>query len=293
MSEAPAEVTKTEDDPFSAAFAMLAERHDKPDPVSLTEPEPGPVEAGTPASVDPAVAVDPAAETEFVDPAAETVIDPVVKPEPAPAPVLGDDFADKLAKAFAANQPAQQPIPVQPAPAPAIFDADETAFLTEYEKDYPDVARAEALRSRANNRVVVQHVFNEIAKVIQPLQETIAALMQDSQLAQLQQTVPEYETKREDVIKWVGTQPSYLKVAYNHVIQNGTVEEVADLIGRYNQATGVPAKPAAPAQTTELPAATKKAAAALAPVGSKRSAVVRGISNDDFDGAFAEAARQS
>ena len=115
-----------------------------------------------------------------------------------------------------------------------------------------------------------------------------------SQLAQLQQAVPEYETKREDVIKWVDTQPSYLKIAYNHVIQNGTVDEVADLIGRYNQATGTAApKAAAAAQTTELPAATKQAAAALAPVGSKRTAVVRGVSNDDFDGAFAEAAKMS
>ena len=304
-NETPAvEATKSADDVFTAAFDMLAERHDKPDPVSLTEPEP------TETSTEAAVTADPAAQaaepdqTEFVDPDATQVqaeVKPEAKPEakPEPAqPVLGDDFADKLARALAAQQqPVQQQPVQQPAAPPPLFTADETAFLTEYEKDYPDVARAEALRRRAENRLVVQHVFNEIAQVVEPLQRTIAALLSDQQLAQLQQVVPEYETKREDVIKWVDTQPSYLKIAYNHVIQNGTVEEVADLIGRYNQATGAQSQQqrasAAATQTTELPAATKKAAAALAPVGSKRTTVVRGIAKDDFDGAFAEAASQS
>lgn len=303
MAEVPVEVTKTEDDPFSAAFAMLAERHDKPDPVSLTEPEVKVEPVVEP--VKPAVTADPAAEqteqteqTEFTDTeagntASTETAKPEPKPEPAPQPVLGDDFADKLARALAAQQPKPAPQVQQPPQPPALFDQDELAFLTEYEKDYPDVARAEALRRRAENRVVVQHVFNEIAKVITPLQEALADLLNDSQLAQLQQTVPDYATKREDVVKWVDTQPAFLRAAYNHVIQNGTVAEIADLIGVYNQATGAAAKPAVTAQTTELPAATKKAAAALAPVGSKRTAVVQGISKDDFDGAFAEAASQS
>jgi len=289
-----ATVVKTDDDNpdvFTQAFDMLSEHHDKPDPVSLSEPDPAVVARPDAAAtadqtnLDDPVAVETAAEIK------PEVVAPAVKPEAQPSP-LGDDFAERLAQALAANQPKPDPAVTPAAPTPQLFSPDEAVFLTEYDKDYPDVARAEALRRRAENKIVVQHVFNEISKVVTPLQELVNSLIADQQLATLQQTVPDYETKREDVVKWVGEQPNYLKAAYNHVIQNGTVEEVADLIGRYNQATGAVKKPAA-AQATELPAATKQAAAALAPVGSKRTAVIRGIAKDDFDGAFDEASTQS
>jgi hypothetical protein len=94
---------------------------------------------------------------------------------------------------------------------------------------------------------------------------------------------------RDSVVKWVEQQPAYLKHAYNSVIQSGTAEEVTDLIHRYEQANGKPAAaPAAvvtPKPATELPAATKQAVAALAPVGSKRSTVVQGLPQT-FEDAF-------
>ena len=300
--DATTPATDDNDDVFTKAFDMLSAVHDKPDPASLTEaPVATPDPAVTPApKPDAAPVADD--QTNFETPpvaATETPATPPVAATEMPAtppvtpPVLGDDFADKLAQALARNQPKPEPAPQ---PRQELFAPEEAAFLTEYEKDYPDIARAEALRRRAENQLVVKHVFNEISKVVTPLQELVAQMLQDSQLAELHKVVPEYETKREDVIKWVDTQPTYLKIAYNHVIQNGTVEEVADLINRYSQATGTQNQQAPaqtpPSRTTELPAATKQAAASLAPVGSKRTAVVRGIAKDDFDGAFAEYAGQ-
>ncbi len=71
------------------------------------------------------------------------------------------------------------------------------------------------------------------------------------------------------------TQPKYLQPAYQHVIENGTADEVIDLIGQWRTSTGaaVPAAVVASKSDTELSTAAKKAAAALAPVTSKRTAV--------------------
>jgi hypothetical protein len=63
----------------------------------------------------------------------------------------------------------------------------------------------------------------------------------------------------------------------NDVIEKGTAEEIGDLVGRYREVTGK--KPAGaqddpkPPVDTELSGAAKQAAEALAPVGSKRTAV--------------------
>jgi hypothetical protein len=77
------------------------------------------------------------------------------------------------------------------------------------------------------------------------------------------------------------------------VMQSGTSDEVADLIGRYRAATGQQAtpapaaKPKAPAATkTELSSAAKQAAEALAPVSGERSAVPQGEDPMDFKTAF-------
>jgi hypothetical protein len=113
---------------------------------------------------------------------------------------------------------------------------------------------------------------------------------------QLQHTVSDYDTVRDQVIAWAQTQPAYLQPAYQHVIQRGTVDEVADLINRWRAETGtavaapvaaasVPATPAKRTDT-ELPTATKQAAAALAPVSSKRSTIAQEADPNDFESAF-------
>jgi hypothetical protein len=135
-------------------------------------------------------------------------------------------------------------------------------------------------------------VFQELAKEIRPLMETVQLLAHRTQLSDLTARVPDYDTTRDQVIAWVATQPEYLQPAYNAVITNGSVDEVADLIGRYKRETGAPAATAAPAAApkkpdTELPPATKQAAAALAPVSSKRTVVPQTVDPTDFETAFA------
>jgi hypothetical protein len=205
-------------------------------------------------------------------------------------------FAALVKKADPA-QPTTQQAPQQQAPSqeePPIYTPEEAEFLQNYEKDWPDVSKAEALRRRAEYRHLVSYVFREVATQFRPIMETVEVLSQRTHLNDLQSTVTDYEDVRDKVVAWVDTQPTYLQTAYKHVITSGTVEEVADLIDRYKRDTGaqIQTAPAPAKKEAELPTATRQAAAALAPVSSKRTAVVQAADPNDFESAFASFAEK-
>lgn len=204
-----------------------------------------------------------------------------------------DELIERFAKIVQekGQAPAGDQYIPEPSPSRELFSADEKEFLSTYEKDWPDVARAEDLRWRAKAHDLVNYVFQEVAKEISPIMQSVRTLSERTHLSDLHNTVEDYDDIRDKVIDWVGHQPAYLQSAYQHVIQQGTVEEVADLVTRWRQASGTQAQPAAPARRkaeTELPTATKQAAAALAPVSSKRSAVIQGVDPNDFESAFSD-----
>lgn len=277
----------SEPDHFSTMFAKLSELGDNPIPTELSAEAPAPE---TPAPEAPAPEA-PAPEA----PAPET-------PAPeAPAPILTDDELlqrmARLVRQPTPEAPEPEPEPTPEAPAPVAFTPEETDTLNKYLEEWPEVASAEAMIRRKEYQQIVQHVFAEIKKQYAPLEETVQILANELQLAQLKTVVPEYDAVDPDAVKaWVKDQPAYLQPAYNHVINKGTPDEVADLVQRYRQATGAPAPatpaPAAPTppakkMDTALPADAKQAAASLAPVGSKRSVVAPSGEPADFDAAFA------
>ena len=204
---------------------------------------------------------------------------PVEEERPAPVPARAE-----------ADQPAASP-----------FTPEQVAFLEAYEKEFPDIAAAERLQRRADLVATTGYIFQEITRSLQPIIEQVQVLAQRTHLGDLHTAVPDYDATREQVIAWVEKQPAYLKNAYKAVVDQGTAAEVADLIKRYHADTGTAAPaapdPAAAAAAAAAKAATDKAAetarkaaaAALAPVGSKRSVAVAG-EPADFDGAFTAAA---
>lgn len=277
----PPEAAPETGENFEAAFDRLAElateqiaqeRGDEPAPAPETPAE-------------------PVAEAPVEEPVAEAPVEEPVAEAPDPK----EDMLEKLARLVAEREqhavPQEQQMQPQAAPQaePEYYTKDEVEFLSNYEKEWPDVSRAEAIRRRAEYKQLVGYVFSEVAKELSPLLSTVRTLSERTHLSDLQSRVENYAQDRDAVIDWVSKQPAYLQPAYRHVIQQGTVDEVADLISRYRQETGVQrAAPAATKPKTDLPAATKQAAAALAPVSSKRSAVIRGTDPNDFESAFEE-----
>lgn len=238
------------------------------------------------------------APTETVAAAPEEPTSPLVEEPTSPSepeePRLSDEeilsrFADLVKGQPQQSAPPPPPPPQQQPEQPQYYSPEDIEVLKKYEEEWPDVAKAEALRRAAEYKQLVGYVFQEVAKEFSPLVDQLQSLATRTHLSDLQTTVPDYADVREKVIDWAQNQPPYLRAAYNHVIQHGTVDEVSDLITRFRTetqvATPAPSQPRK-ARTPDLPPATKQAVAALAPVSSKRSAVIQGVDSADFDSAF-------
>ena len=299
--------------PDGDAFADAFKQHAADTPVAPPAPPAGDPPANDPPAGDPPAGDPPANEPPANEPPAN---DPPAAPPAPPAPAQQPSAAD-IAAELARNlqqqsqqQPEQQP---QQQPEVPIYTPDEQQVLADFHKDWPDVAKASALERRAEYHDLLKYVFAQVNTMITPLQEQMRTVGNTLHTSELRQLVPDYEpTLEQDVAAWIETQPGYLQGAMKQVMQVGTSDEVADLIGRYRAQTGTaapapnppsgqpPAAPApAPAQQTrsasksELSHAAKQAAAALAPVGGERTQVPQGDDPQDFRSAFARFATAS
>ena len=217
----------------------------------------------------------------------------------APGDGGGDADADAILKRLAKvvkDTPVEEapPAPKAEEPKPLLTEDDEK-FLETYDKEWGDVARGESLKRKVEYNALLKHVFGEIESVFGPVREMVQEMATRTHYADITSKVGEItDDEMQNVTAWVQEQPTYLQKAMLGVINEGTAEEVSDLVGRYREAKGIkPApKPAAatepPGGDTELSKEAKQAAASLAPVGSKRSVVQQPDDQSDFDGAFAK-----
>lgn len=254
--------------------------------------------------------VEPAKEADTQAPAATPAAEgeqPPTEPakEPATPPTSEDDdwkarFEELEAKVERPPEQPQRP-PVEPAPAD-IYAPEEKEFLAEYDKNWPDVTKGEALKRRAEYGELVTHIFSEIARVYDPLVQRGAqaadSVAETTALSIIRSAHADYdETMYNDVLKWADGLTGTRKRVVDAVIAEGEPGEVVDLINDFKSATG--RKPrvvagsagAAPAAgVTELSAKAKQAAKALGVVDSKRTAPVSGqVDPNDFESAWDEA----
>jgi hypothetical protein len=163
-------------------------------------------DAGTPAAVEGGDAVpgsEPVADTGAAAPEAAPAASPVKAPS-------ADDILSRLDQLVtkAAPAPAAQPA-VTPAAEAAVdtplYNEDEQKFLADYEKDWSDVARGEALRRRAENAALVEFVFTEVAKAIIPLKEMTEAMAARTHVTDLETKIGKYDDSlRDQVETWIG-----------------------------------------------------------------------------------------
>lgn len=289
----------TADDDFAKAFEELA----KLGSGQVADPPPAPPAEETPVDPAPAemqtetanegenssapVAEAPVTETAASETSAETKTEP--PPPPAPKPAMDEDerlarFAALIREQQAQAQPQQQ----TQQPEPELYSADEKQALETYLKDWPDVAKAEALMRRTEYQQLTQYM---VQNYLAPMAHTIQVLSERAQLNDLRTRVGDYDDIRDRVVEWVDRQPDYLKNAYMQVVTQGTVDQVNDLIERYRREVAPPAAPAAAPARREPAPAVKRAAAELAPVSTKRSAAAQ-AEPVDFDSAFEMFARK-
>ncbi len=291
-------------DDFTSVFESLSELGDKPDPVSLSEPdvptlvEKSPAET-PPVEGDPPPAEKPSAEIPPVEDETPTV-EPVPTEHTGPDDVTLAHFA-KIARESAAQEAAVQEAAriaaqrQQPGTPPPLYTRDEQTLIDGYHKEWGEVARMEALKRRGEYTQLVDHVQRQVASrydtVINNLLQHVQNLATRTQYGDLANEIPDYDDIRDKAIEWAGKQPAWLQRSFAHVINEGTPEEIKGFIDLYKQSTGAISTPVSK-PVTELPAAAKKAAAALAPVSSKRTSVITSDDPSDFEGAFAKFAEK-
>lgn len=299
-------------DDFTAAFDQFSVPEEtKTEETAVVEEKPAEeaaVAEEKPAEEPPVVEEKPAEEAAAVveeeKPAEEA---PAAEEKPAveaPDAAAQDDVLAKLAKVVAdagKETKAEARTEEKPAEAAAteevpLYTDEEQAAIKAYEDEWPEMAKAEGLKRRGEYRELLQFVFGEFQKALGPIREVTDLLGERTHLTDVKAAVPDYnDDLRDQVISWVGSQPAYLQAAYNQVIQQGTVEEVKDLVDRYRGATGsaAPTKKSTDKKDTELSSEAKKAAAALAPVESKRSGVQQPGDPADFADAWQQFAKDA
>ena len=288
---------QTPEDEFAAAFAEFTEpAGDKPngEEANAAKAEVA-VEGG-----------EPPADAAVEDKQAEVVGQPAEENPAEPEPESA--FAQELAKlreeiAKPAEQtpaaPAAEPeVPEASAPAGLKLTEEEQNFLAEYEKDWPDISKAEAIKRKQEIYAAVQYVFSQMASTLNPIVEKFKESEYSQHEASIKSVHEDYEDVRDDVIKWATSQPGLRGKLFTEVVQSGTAEEISELVTMWKEVHGktkptVSQGAGSPTAPAEPPAKAKQAAQKLSVVSSKRTQVPAVPDAHDYDSAWAEATGKS
>jgi hypothetical protein len=289
-------------DSFTSAFDEATEHTPEKPP----EPTPPPDDAAAPPPADPA----PAAP----EPAAAAPAAPAQGGDTSPPPV--DEWkakyealqAELAAKAKEPEppkddaKPADEPKKAEKAPEIKWYTPaeEEMAAVKEFEKEWPEIAKAEGYRRKADNYNLVQYVFAEVSRVydaqLARMQEMIDALSDKATIDTIRTAHNDYETIYDDVVSWAKTLPSSFRIGALQTMEQGTPEEVSELIAEYKKQKGLTGKAGVPQPSEpkdkepQLSAVAKKAAQSLQVVQSRRTAPASTASDpNDFEGAWKEA----
>jgi hypothetical protein len=237
-------------------------------------------------------------DTDVEQEAAQEVEVPAAEPaaEAAPEPEAQTDTSEyqaELARLRAEldvlKRPPEQPAAPEPE-APPVYTAEQQAALDGFKKEWPEVATGIELMLKQAQQQIAQQIFNSLAPALNPVLDYYQVSAADTQYNAIKSQHADYDQIYDNVLQWVDKQPSYMKTAMQHVVEEGSAAEVVDMINRYKMEVGKPVSIAPPApKVTDLPEATKKVARSLGVVSSKRSAVPQSQDPTDFDGAWAEA----
>lgn len=187
---------------------------------------------------------------------------------------------------------------------------EQQAQLTAFEKEWPDIAQAVNAR---NTHTIAQleakfgraltAIVKQIYDDMRPMAESAATVETNLFRGEVLKAHPDYDTIAPKLPEWIAKQPAYLAKSYKEVYDGGSVQDFTHLVATFkkdsgigSQASGTPAPSNTQDTQSAATAAAAKAAAdkaaALAPVSGKRTTPApQSQDANDFDGAFAEAAK--
>ena len=187
----------------------------------------------------------------------------------------------------------------------------EKESLKVLKKDWKDIDTALAAKERVMLVTMKQEIAKGIAaglatvraefsQAIAPLASSTAETAKDRFAVEVKATHTDAYELLPEIEKWVETQPSFMQPGYNKVLDGGTAAETIALVTIFKDATGrtevakVDDKVVDEAAVAEARAAKeaerKKKLESLGGVTGKSSVKTASVDEDDFNGAFEEAA---
>jgi len=277
---------------FDSAFAEAAEAQPVVDEFAenLNPEDVTPVEDSDedpPALDDPP---DPAPAAPVVDPEDSLTDPPAVEP---PAEVINYEQRFKsLEGRFNAvveeNRRLKDPVPPtikEEALPPGKSEGPESGTLLEgFTEEYPEIA--EAVLQLVDQKV--NQSASQIEQRVAPLEAEKKRTATETHFAAIGNVHADYETVAgsPEFSQWIDSQPDYVSQACHQVVQQGTANQVVDLLTRFKENTPDPAGEIPDPDPDPLPESPRVAAAMA--VKSRGRKIPKGKIND-FDGAFNEA----
>lgn len=237
---------------------------------------------------------EPKADVPTEEPKEEPKAEPPVeepKEEPKPEPPKEDPRLAALEAELAALKAAAQPKEEPKQEAPVLSQEDEE-FLNGFREEWPDAQKALLLQRKQLEAEFDKKLQAALAKVqeqMAPFAKVVQETEQDRFVREVTAQHPDAQMILPSVEKWVGALPPALRKAYTAILETGTSGEVSELFSYYKQLH--PTAPAAPAATKEKDKAREARLDKMAGVRSERTGITAEPDPNDFEGAFAQAAR--
>lgn len=287
---------------FDAAFAeATGEQPVALEPV-VEEPAAAPVEepAAAPQEEVPAAAEEP---TEPVEPAPAEEPAAAVEPAPAPQPVIDTNaLAEALVQAQQkAAQPASEPPKEDKEPSYEDYlDDSAKNAIKLLNEEWGEVATAVQPLITAHVQAALAKQEKQFLALVQQRLAPVESVVVQSQEQLYWQTIqaahPDFREAAAAIPAWIEKQPALYRPALLQAYNQGTAEQVVELLTTYKQAIGTtgaaPAQPASSAAQVPpkaAPVSNAALAATLAPPAAQRSTMTTSRDPNDYESAFAEA----
>lgn len=171
---------------------------------------------------------------------------------------------------------------------------ENTDKFKEFSEDFPEIAGVlEAAISSIMAQytkslgIAFQTLMEQIDQKYQPIASSVKEISEKEKKNEIKQYHPDFDTiiSSQEFKDWLEAQPPLLKKAYTQVLEEGTVQDLAELLNDFKLKTGFTQ------QQNKKPAKKKKPKTAPE-TKTKPTTMREPIDMDDFEQAFYEAVRE-
>lgn len=201
-----------------------------------------------------------------------------------------------------------------PSPDPYLGLTDkEKEELKAYDTEYDQISKMEGIKRKveltalkgeviSTVRAEFKQAFDYLLGQIGPALSTTEEISDERHFSVIKNQHPDFEKYRDDgsIESWIDTKPKYLKDAYTSVYNEGTAQDIVDLISTFKRENNIGVATVSSTATTAGTAAPtidkkkQEKKEALSGVHSRKTpASYSQVDASNYDGAFEEAAKKS